>query len=379
MRAVRVLVVSAWEPWRQGDGACLVLHAHLRELAARHDLEVLAAGAARARAAAPLNLPAPVRWYGRSLPAPVDGLLRRAARGLEPAHVRYVARRALVEDLRAAVAARRPDVVHLFGWGTAALHPHLAGVPAVHDTVDPWAANRDNRSTTALHALLDRGEQRRVEAHESRHYPQLAAVVVRTAEDARLLAQQVPAARVAVVPNGVDAGPEPPPPAPGRVLAFLGSFDAEANVDAAERLVREVHPLVPGSRVLLVGRDPSPRVRALAGPDVEVTGTVPDVRAALARASVFVAPITRGHGVRNKVLEAMAAGLPVVSTSLGLQGIGGSAGVVQADSAADLAAAAQALAGDAAAGAANRALVLQRHTWARSAAVLEELWCASTS
>ncbi|MGZ6793232.1 MAG: glycosyltransferase family 4 protein, partial [Mycobacteriales bacterium] len=211
------------------------------------------------------------------------------------------------------------------------------------------------------------------------HYPHLAAVVVRTEEDAALLGAQVPSARVAVVPNGVEAGPEPQPPAPGRVLGFLGAYDAESNVDAAERLVREVLPRVPDGRVLLVGRDPSPRVRALEGPRVQVTGAVPDVAAALSRASVFVAPISRGHGVRNKVLEAMAAGLPVVGTALALQGIGPSYGVVLADTPSELAAAAVRLAADPAAGPANRRRVLERHTWQRSAQVLEELWCVSSS
>jgi glycosyltransferase involved in cell wall biosynthesis len=376
---VRVLVVSAWEPWRQGDGACLILHAHLRELAGRHDLDVLTAGAARTRAAPPPNLPAPVRWYGRTLPAAADGLWRRATRGSEPAHVGYVGRPALVADLQRAIRDQRPDVVHLFGWGTAALWPHLDGVPAIHDAVDPWAANRDNRTLTGLQRVLDRGEDARVAAHEARHYPRLAAVVVRTAEDAALLSAQVDGVRTAVVPNGVDAGPTPPALATEPVLAFLGSYDAEANVDAAERLVREVLPLVPGARALLIGRDPSPRVLGLAGPRVEVTGTVGDVAAALTRAAVFVAPITRGRGVRNKVLEAMAAGLPVVASPLALQGIGASRGVLEASTPHDQAEAAKRLLNDPGAGPANRALVLEKHTWSRSAAVLEELWCASRS
>lgn len=375
---MRVLVVSAWEPWRRGDGACLVLHAHLRELAGRHDLEVLAAGAPRARAAAPPNLPAPVRWYGRSLPAPADALARRLLRGEEPAHVRYLARPRLVADLRSTIRARRPDLVHLFGWGTAGLWPHLDGVPAVHDAVDPWAANLANRTTGAAHRLLDRGELPRVLAHEGRHYPLVRAVVVRTAEDAALLRTQVPGAHVTVVPNGVDVGPEHVPAA-GSVLAYLGSYDAESNVDAAERLVRDVKPLLPGSRVLLIGREPSARVRALAGHDVEVTGEVPDVAAALARASVLVAPITRGVGVRNKVLEAMAAGLPVAATPLALQGIGRSRGVLAGSTPQELADAVTALLADPGAGPANRELVRREHSWARSAAVLEEVWCASRS
>ena len=376
---MRVLVVSAWEPWRRGDGACLVLHAHLRELAGRHDIEVLAAGAPRPRATAPPNLPAPVRWYGRSLPAPADALLRRLRRGAEPAHVGYVSRPALLADLRATIRDRRPDLVHLFGWGTAALWPHLDGVPAVHDAVDPWAANLANRSTGLGHRLLDAGEPARVLEHERRHYPHLAAVVVRTEQDAALLRGQVPGARVGAIGNGVDPGPEPLGPSREPVLAFVGAFDAEANVDAAERLVREVLPWVPGARVLLIGRDPSARVRALAGPRVEVTGTVPDVTAALARAAVLIAPITRGVGLRNKVLEAMAAGLPVVATPLALQGIGASEGVIEASTPEQLAQAAVALMARPELGAANRARVIQEFTWAASAAAVEELWCASRS
>ena len=305
--------------------------------------------------------------------------MRRLTRGDEPAHTAYVGRRPLIADLKATIADRRPDLVHLFGWGTAALWPHLDGVPAVHDAVDPWAANLGNRTTGAAHRLLDRGELDRVLAHENRHYPHLKAVVVRTAQDADLLRAQVPGARFAVVPNGVDPD-SPPAPAPEElVLAYLGSYDAEANVDAAQRLVREVLPLVPGARVLLIGRAPSPRVRALAGPRVEVTGEVPDVAAALARASVLVAPIALGVGVRNKVLEAMAAGLPVAATSLALQGIGASRGVIAGESAAELADAVTRLLDDPGAGAANRERVLTEHTWARSAAALEEVWCASTS
>ena len=376
---MRVLVVSAWEPWRQGDGACLVLHAHLRELAGRHDLDVLATGAARRRATAPPNLPAPVRWYGRTLPAAADALWRRVTRGAEPAHVGYVARRALIADLRAAVLAHRPDVVHLFGWGTAALWPHLDGLPAVHDAVDPWTANLDNRSIGLAHRLLDRGERERVAAHEFRHYPHLAAVAVRTEEDATLLREQVPGTNAVVVPNGVDPGPEPGDPSSEPVLAFLGSYDTEANIDAAERLVRDVFPLLPDYRLLLIGRDPPARVQALAGPRVQVTGTVPDVAAALSRAAVFVAPINRGRGVRNKVLEAMAAGLPVVASSLALQGIGPSHGVVAASTPQQFADGVSRLRQDPEAGPANRALVLERHTWARSAAILEEVWCASRS
>lgn len=390
---MRVLVVSAWEPWRGGDGACLVLHAHLRELAPRHDVELLAAGAPVLRTELPGGdgtVPPGVAggWYGTALPAAVDGLLRRVRRGEEPAHVGYVARPALLRDLRRAVVERRPDVIHLFGWGTAALQPHLDGVPAVHDAVDPWAANLLNRSTGPAHGLLDRGETRRVAEHERRWYPRLSAVVVRTEEDAEELRQQVPGARTTVVPNGVDLGPDPAPPS-GAVLAFLGAYDARSNVEAAVDLVTQVLPRVrqvrPDARVLLIGRDPPAELRALAGAHVELTGAVPDVRPHLERATVVVAPLKSGRGVKNKVLEAMAAGRPVVATAQALHGIGPSEGVREAETPAAQAEAALEwlTSGAAEAGAANRDRVSRQHTWARSAAVLEGLWqaasCSSTS
>ena len=391
---MRVLVVSAWEPWRRRDGACLVLHAHLRELAARHDLELLAAGASVPRAdlpADPAKVPPRVTggWYGTALPPQVDAVARRLRRGEEPAHVGYVARRPLLQDLERALRERRPDVVHLFGWGTAALQPRLLGVPAVHDAVDPWAGNLRNRRTGWAHALLDRDDARRVDQHERRWYPSLAAVVVRTAQDADELRRGIPGARLAVVPNGVEAGPEPVRPAQGSVLAFLGAYDVQSNVEAAQVLVSEVLPRVrrhrPDATALLIGRDQPPAVRALAGPHVEVTGTVADVRPQLERAAVFVAPLRSGRGVKNKVLEAMAAARPVVASPVALHGIGTSAGVRGAeDPAAQAEVVLQWLAqGSAEAGAANRVRVLREHTWERSAQLLEDVWeraaCASTS
>ncbi len=381
---MRVVVVSAWEPWRAGDGACLVLHAHLRELADRHELVLLSAGAPTRRGRPP-TLPVPARWYGRSVPAPVDVVGRRLRSGPEPAHVGYVARPDLVAALRSEIAHARPDVVHLFGWGTAGLHRHLSGVPAVHDAVDPWAANLANRARSRAARLLDTGQARRVRVHEARHYPQLAAVVVRTAEDADLLRAQVPGAVVRVVPNGVDL-PAAGAPADAPVLAFLGAYDATSNVQAAQLLVRHVLPLVrarvPAASVLLIGRNPTAKVCAL---DAEVTGSVPDVTPALRRAAVFVAPMSSGLGVKNKVLEAMAAGLPVVGSPLAAQGIGSGEGVLVGRGAQELADLVVQLLDDPERrhrlGRANRDRVAAEHSWGRSAALLEQVWqsCASTS
>jgi glycosyltransferase involved in cell wall biosynthesis len=153
-------------------------------------------------------------------------------------------------------------------------------------------------------------------------------VVVLAPHDAEALARLAPALPVVVIPNGVALEPlAREPDAGGRpLLLFTGNLSFAPNVAAAVVLVREVLPAVktrhPGARVALVGANPPAAVSSLAGPDVEVTGFVEDIRPHLARASCFVAPLTQGTGMRNKVLEAMAAGVPVVSTPLGCEGIG---------------------------------------------------------
>jgi glycosyltransferase involved in cell wall biosynthesis len=115
------------------------------------------------------------------------------------------------------------------------------------------------------------------------------------------------------------------------------------NVDAAVWLGREIWPevltRVPHARLLLVGRDPAPAVRALADESVEVTGTVADVTPYLARSRVVLAPLRAGGGTRLKILEALGAGRPVVATSVGCEGLEDlvGRGVVVADTATGLA------------------------------------------
>lgn len=124
--------------------------------------------------------------------------------------------------------------------------------------------------------------------------------------------------------NGVDADYFEPDPArtspfePGeKTVVFTGAMDYAPNVDAVCWFAAEMLPRLrarwPALRFWIVGRSPTPAVRALAGEAVHVTGTVPDVRPYLQHASVVVAPLRLARGIQNKVLEAMAMGRPVVA------------------------------------------------------------------
>ena len=131
------------------------------------------------------------------------------------------------------------------------------------------------------------------------------------------------------VPTGVDCEffqpPKTPPQRP--VLAFLGSMDWDANQDAVRWFTTEVLPRirarVPQAEFLGIGRNPPASLRALAESDplIRLTGTVPDVRPHMAEAAAMVLPLRVGGGTRIKVYEAMAMGTPVISTTIGAEGL----------------------------------------------------------
>lgn len=324
-----------------------------------------------------------MRWFGSGRGALADYLARRAwsLRHGEPAHVGFVERPALLAALAATVAVG-VDVVHLHGWGTAALWDRVGEVPTVHLAIDPWSVNAGNRRLHPARRLVEPDQRRLIAAHERRHYPHLGAVVVVTPRDAEMVSEIAPGVRVEVVANGVTAGAEPRPHDGPPVLGFHGVFDSQANVDAARNLVELVLPQVrrsvPAAQVLLVGRRPPREVRSLAAAGVQVVADVGDMRIELERMAVHVDWMTSGTGIKNKVLEAMAAARPVVASRLGAEGVGEGPGLIVADDIRAATDAVVALLTDPkaarAAGQAGRSRVIADFGWATSAGRIEDLW-----
>lgn len=167
---------------------------------------------------------------------------------------------------------------------------------------------------------------RRFEARAVREFDHTIMV---SPEDCRALLDAYGVRTASPVPTGVDADYFRPPAHASETpdLVFTGSMDWPPNQDAIQTFVADVLPLirraVPAARLWVVGRNPPGTLTQLAArhEGVTVTGTVEDIRPYLSRAQVYVVPLRVGGGTRIKILEALAMGLPVVSTRLGAEGL----------------------------------------------------------
>jgi glycosyltransferase involved in cell wall biosynthesis len=149
--------------------------------------------------------------------------------------------------------------------------------------------------------------------------------LVVSAEEGRHVTADAPGVEVEIIPLANDVWPDVAPREGRSDLLFVGGFAHDPNVDAVLHLVRVIMPLVwrelPGVGLTVVGANPPEEVRALASSGVAVPGWVPDLAPLLRDSAALVAPLRYGAGVKGKVTEALGAGLPVVTTPLGAEGL----------------------------------------------------------
>ena len=192
-----------------------------------------------------------------------------------------------------------------------------------------WERHAATEQGTLLHQALYRRQAQRMFDYERRVCNEVRRVIAVSEVDAERIRTLFGVKHVGAVPTGVDTdffAPQPQPE-PGAELVFVGSMDWSPNVDGMQWFAEAIWPLIkkelPGCRVAVVGRRP-PRAMedwAKSDPSVTVTGTVPDVRPYLWGGKVSIVPLRIGGGTRIKIYEAMAAGLPVVSTAVGAEGL----------------------------------------------------------
>jgi glycosyltransferase involved in cell wall biosynthesis len=213
-------------------------------------------------------------------------------------------------------------------------------------------------------------------------------VIAVSESDATLMREWYRVKRVDAVPTGVDADYfKAAPASPAADLVFVGSMDWAPNIDGIDWFQREVLPLIlrrkPECSVAIVGRKPPRHIQELSVRHraIQVTGTVPDVRPWLWGSKMAIVPLRVGGGTRLKIFEAMAAGVPVVSTTIGAEGLGARDGdtIRIADAPQDFATACVALLDDAAERDRLRSRALQmvteQYSWETVARVFEKLLC----
>jgi len=370
---VTVLLVAAETPFPPESGTRL-RNVHLaRRLAAELTVEMVVLGPVGA---------------AEGEPYPVAGVPHRAsrARSLAASVLRpYSAAKHDSAALARYVGERAPAVVQAQEvWVVPAAL--AAGRPVI---LDAHNVERDLlRSFAAaeprpLHRARWRWESRKAAAWEGARVREATAVCAMSDHDAAAL-EGYGAREVLVVPNGVDTtAVSYREPAAGAGLLFVGHYGYQPNAAAARELAGEILPRVrerrPDATLELVGREPPASLERQPPPGVRVTGAVPDVLAHLHSARAVVFPLRSGSGTRLKALEAMAAGVPVISTALGVQGLDVRHGedVLIGETPAELAElAARVITDDALAlrlSAAGRALVERRYDWGAVARPLIEL------
>jgi len=200
----------------------------------------------------------------------------------------------------------------------------------VDDPILEWQ-RRLRHETNPIRLFENIKFQAGVRVYEKAFIDPVDLVTFVSEQDTRSFARRNTGKRVAAMPNGVDidyfANPNPGNTGPhtaGSIL-FMGNMSHMPNEDAALFLIRQIAPRVwkqrPEAQFVIAGCEPAKPVRDLAGPRVRVTGWVDDLRPMLWNATAVVLPMRIGTGIKNKLLEAWAAGIPVIATPLACQGV----------------------------------------------------------
>jgi glycosyltransferase involved in cell wall biosynthesis len=394
---VRILFVSRCPPNPLHFGDRLLLHRLTQGLAARgHELELIAlsldlAAGNRTVGDSQFNRVETVFERRRSRPDYLFRLLRPF-----PDSARRCWNPELWRRTKARIDSSAFDLVHVFGGIQVyeirnLITSNLPTVIQPFDSMTLLYRRRLRLLNGNLKRILAYGEAAIARAYERRIYRGFGRVILVSPVDKASIETLDPDLPAVVIPNGVNLPDRPVrrQQAGAATLVFVGNFEYDPNVDSANTLKSDIFPrlleTIPSARLLLVGANPPDRLRMSADERVTITGYVPDVRPYLRQATAFVSPLRAGSGIRNKILEAMSEGTPVVATRMSCEGIRvvDQVNVILAETPAEMASSIQKLVDSrdlqTRIGYAGRQLVERDHQWRSVVLRYEELYADTVS
>ncbi len=317
------MILASRVPWPLDKGDKLRMYHQIRMLSESHEIYLVALSDQSINTAAEKELKKycnKVYIFPLTKAGFIKGLISSIFNG-KPLQVGYFFNRNIANRIIQLIEELQPD--HIYGQLVrVAEYIKNSSIPKTLDLQDALSAGlqrRAEQSKTAFKYIL-RFEAKRMRRYEAYSLDNFDFLCIISQADKDLLDPNIQE-RVKIIPNGVDFEYfKPNDKAKKYDLVFTGNMNYPPNIMAANFLIKHIMPLVweklPETKVLLAGSSPHISVQNLANNRVEVSGWMDDIRDAYAEARVFIAPMQIGTGLQNKLLEAMAMGLPCITSDL---------------------------------------------------------------
>jgi len=335
---MKIAFVTARPPYPPDSGGRIRTFHLLREISGVHDVTLVTASETRGQEAAVSALQATIpRLTVRAVRIAPETLLNRIGRAVRNpfdslpytwtryGHPRFIA------HIRKALQDQRYDLIHCDHVQVAHALVGLSTPPRLlnaHNVESVLIRRMADQARPWWRKMVIRWQSFKTLKAERQRFRQFDRCLAVSEADAAEIERMAPGVAVSVVRNGVDLTQFTPDSGSGdpHLIVFTGAMFWHPNIDGATFFVREILPRIrkrdPDAHLLIVGSNPSELlVRTLTAPSVRFTGTVEDVRPYLRRARLVVVPLRIGGGTRLKILEAWALGKPVVSTTIGAEGL----------------------------------------------------------
>lgn len=245
--------------------------------------------------------------------------------GKKPIQVGYFYNWSIHKKVKRLIEKIKPDHIYAQLIRSSEYVKHYHDCPKTIDYMDALSKGLERRSETAkgLRKLVFQMEFKRLMDYENSIFEYFENHTIISEQDRKYIFHKHKE-QITIIPNGVDTDFFKVESSEKRAdLVFTGNMSYPPNITASQYIVKEILPLLKSdTKIILAGANPSREVLALESNQVEVTGWVDDIRTSYTAAKVFVAPMFIGTGLQNKLLEAMAIGIPCITTTLANNALG---------------------------------------------------------